>query len=111
VPEEILVVFVTARDAGEAERLGEGAVGARLAACANLLGPVRSIYRWKGELRRDGEHLLLLKTTRSCFERLAEFLRERHSYDVPEIVAVPVSAGSEPYLRWVAEETATGTAP
>lgn len=108
---DVLIVFVTTKNAEEALRLGEAAVEARLAACANIVGPIRSVYRWKGEIHRDDEHLLLLKTTRARLEALTEAIRSCHGAETPEIVAVPVEAGSEPYLRWVAEETAPRGSP
>jgi periplasmic divalent cation tolerance protein len=108
---DVCVVFVTTRDEEEALRLGESAVNARLAACANLVAPIRSIYRWKGEVCRETEHLLLLKTTRERLEALTAFLVSSHSYEVPEILAVSSAGGNAAYLSWVAAETAQETAP
>jgi len=108
---EVLIVYVTAADADEATRLGEAAVEARLAACANVVAPVHSIYRWKGAVHRDTEHLLLLKTTRERLDALVALVRSRHSYETPEIIAVAAVGGSEAYLRWVADETAPEETP
>jgi periplasmic divalent cation tolerance protein len=106
VPEtEIVVLLVTAPDAAVAERLGRTLVEERLAACANLLPSVTSIYRWKGEVQTDTEVLLLLKTQRARLSRLAERLAEVHPYEVPELLALPVRGGSERYCKWVVEET------
>jgi periplasmic divalent cation tolerance protein len=99
-----IVVFVTCGTAREAERIARELVRRRLAACVNVLeSPVRSIYRWRGKVERAPEHLLIIKTTRN---RLAELQREverLHSYDVPEVIALPIAAGSEKYLEWLGE--------
>jgi periplasmic divalent cation tolerance protein len=108
---DVLVVSVTAAGAEEAMRLGEAAVEARLAACANVVAPIRSIYRWKGAVHRDAEHLLLLKTTRRRLDALVALILSRHTYENPEILAVAAAGGSEAYLRWVVEETAPSEEP
>jgi periplasmic divalent cation tolerance protein len=98
------VVLVTAGSREEAERLAEALVGERLAACVNIVGPIRSIYRWQGEVCRDDEQLLLIKTTRPCCEALERRVRELHSYDVPEVIVLPIESGSSPYLAWLREQ-------
>jgi periplasmic divalent cation tolerance protein len=98
---EACVVYCTAASAEEAERIAEALVGERLAACCTLLPGVTSIYRWKGDVQREKECLLLIKSDRRLFERLEQRIRELHSYEVPEIIAVPVTAGSESYLAWM----------
>lgn len=108
---DVLVVFVTASSEAEAERLGEAAVEARLAACANVVAPVRSIYRWKGEVRRDAEHLLILKTTRERLDELTALILSRHGYELPEVLAVSAAGGNAAYLDWVARESAAEEAP
>jgi periplasmic divalent cation tolerance protein len=102
---EALVVMVTvpSRDVGEA--IAAQIVTERLAACVNLLGPLCSVYRWRGELCRDEEHLLLIKTTHERYPALENRVRELHPYEVPEIIALPVQAGSSAYLGWLCEET------
>jgi periplasmic divalent cation tolerance protein len=85
--------------------LGRSAVQARLAACAQVAGPVASTYWWEGGIERAEEWLVLLKLPASRFSELAAFIAERHSYDEPEIVALPIIAGSAAYLTWVSEET------
>jgi len=85
--------------------LGRAAVEARLAACAQVAGPVASTYWWEGGIERAEEWLILLKTPADRFGELAAFLTDRHSYDEPEIVALPIAAGSAPYLSWIREET------
>lgn len=98
-----IVVLVTCASSAEAKRIASGLVGKRLAACGNVLGTqVVSIYRWKGKVERAKEVLLILKTTRKTFPALEKEVRRLHSYDVPEIIALPVIAGSGAYLSWIA---------
>jgi periplasmic divalent cation tolerance protein len=101
----IVVVFVTAASEEEAARLGRTLVEERLAACVNVIGPIRSIYRWEGAVREDAEHLLMMKARRVDVDALAARVRALHSYDVPEVVALDVTGGSAPYLAWVAAAT------
>ena len=98
------VVLVTAPDADAAGRLARAVVEERLAACVNVIGPVRSIYRWQGELQDDSEVLMMIKTTRERRAALAARVCELHPYDVPEVLALPASGGSEAYLQWVRAE-------
>jgi periplasmic divalent cation tolerance protein len=102
-----LVVFVTCRSATEAERIARALVEARLAACGNVLGsPVRSIYRWKNKVESTREFLLVIKTSRRRFAELQATIKRLHSYEVPEIIALPVAAGSRGYLDWLVESVA-----
>jgi periplasmic divalent cation tolerance protein len=96
-----LIVLVTAGARDDAERIAETLVGERLAACVNLVGPIRSVYRWQGEISRDDEILLLIKTTRERYAALEARVRAIHPYDVPEVIALPIAYGSEPYLQWL----------
>ncbi|WP_062443792.1 divalent-cation tolerance protein CutA [Herbidospora daliensis] len=98
-------VRVTAGSAEEADLLAETVVGRRHAACAQIVGPITSVYWWEGEVNRSREWLVLFKTTAERFGDLSGSVREVHSYDVPEIVAVPVAMGSGDYLAWVTAET------
>jgi periplasmic divalent cation tolerance protein len=107
VSERLLVLTTVAR-AEDAERIAEELVGRRLAACVNVLPGVRSIYRWKGALERDEERLLVVKTRADRFEALRETLLALHPYEVPEVVAVPIEAGSPAYLRWLDESVGEG---
>jgi len=100
-PEEAIVVFMTATNREEAGRLAEMLVEKRLAACVQILPEMESIYRWQGKVERQREVLLIAKTTRSKFEELEKEVRARHSYETPEIVAFPLTAGSSPYLEWL----------
>jgi periplasmic divalent cation tolerance protein len=102
---EFVQVQTTTDSRAEAIDLGRAAVEARLAACAQVAGPVASTYWWEGGIERAEEWLLLLKLPADKFAELAAFLTERHSYDEPEIVAVPIVAGSATFLNWISEET------
>jgi periplasmic divalent cation tolerance protein len=101
-----IVVLMTAPNDEEAGRIGEALVNSRLAACVQILPEIRSIYRWKGEIARENEVLLLAKTTRAKFTELEQSVRSIHSYDTPEIVALPVLAISDAYLEWMIGEVA-----
>ena len=85
--------------------LAQDAVEARLAACAQVAGPIASSYWWEDTIERSEEWLILLKLPADRFDELAGFLAERHSYDEPEIIATPIVAGSAAYLSWVEDET------
>lgn len=102
---DAIIVFMTASNGEEAARLAEMLVGAHLAACVQILPEMESVYRWQGKVERAAEVLLLAKTTRSKFEELEREVRALHSYDTPEIIAVPVIAGSMPYLDWIKQST------
>jgi periplasmic divalent cation tolerance protein len=104
--EDFVVVLVTAASAEEAARIGRSLVEEQLAGCANVIGPIRSVYRWEGAVQDDQEHLLLVKARAADVARLDERVRALHSYDVPEVLALPVSAGSAGYLAWLAGATA-----
>jgi periplasmic divalent cation tolerance protein len=102
-----LVVLVTCRSAKEAERIARGLVETRLAACGNILSsPARSIYRWKEKIESAREVLLVIKTSRRRFPALQATIKRLHSYEVPEIIALPIAAGSQSYLSWLAESVA-----
>ena len=103
---EELIVFVTVATRADGERIADAVVGEQLAACVNIVGPIRSIYRWQGEICRDDEHLLLIKTTRARYAGLEARVKSLHGYDVPEVVAVPIEMGSAAYLEWVRSVTA-----
>jgi periplasmic divalent cation tolerance protein len=105
VPEAI-VVMVTCADDAQAEKIAECLVQERLAACANIAGRVRSVFRWQGAISRESETLLLMKTRPELFDRLARRVKELHSYEVPEVIALPIVDGSPDYIAWVLESTA-----
>ena len=105
-----LVVFSTAPDTEVAEALAEYLVSEQLAACVNLVGGVRSVYRWQGEVHRDPEVLLIAKTDRQHLEPLIATLQDRHPYDCPEIIAMPIVGGSAGYLDWLTSSLSTDSA-
>lgn len=98
-------MLTTLPDADIAGELARGLVEAGLAACVNVLAPCRSVYRWQGAVREDGEVPLFIKTTAELYPALETYLRNRHPYELPEIVALDVVAGLPDYLRWIAEST------
>ncbi|HSJ10202.1 MAG TPA: divalent-cation tolerance protein CutA [Longimicrobiales bacterium] len=95
------VVLVTAPSGAVAESIVTAVVEARLAACGNIVPGLVSIYRWEGALHKDAEVLILFKTTAGAVTALTERVVALHPYDVPEVLVLPVSAGSEPYLAWI----------
>lgn len=101
---EFVLVFCTA-PAGEAEELAKALVDSRLVACVNVTG-VRSCFRWEGTVKSEPEQLLVIKTQHRLLDPLIARIRELHSYDLPEIIAIPIVGGYAPYLDWVREETA-----
>ena len=103
--ERALVVLVTAPSSDQALALGRTLVAERLAACASLVPAVRSIYWWEGKVQDAPEALLVLKTTRDRFDALRDRTLALHPYEVPEVVAVPIEAGSAAYLEWLVRET------
>jgi periplasmic divalent cation tolerance protein len=102
---DALLVFTTLPSADKAAELAKALVEERLAACANLLPAIRSIYRWQGKLQDENEVLVLLKTRAEHLERLKLRILELHPYELPEVLAVPIEAGYQPYLDWLAGET------
>lgn len=98
-----IVVFLTAASGEEATRLADLLIGAHLAACVQILPAMESVYRWKGNIERQSEILLIAKTTAAKFVDLEREVRALHSYETPEIIAVPLVAASKPYLLWLTE--------
>jgi periplasmic divalent cation tolerance protein len=101
----VVSVYTVFASAEEAERIGRAVIEERLAACINILGPIRSIYRWEGAVEEADEHLLILKARGADVPALEGRVRTLHTYAVPEVLALPVRAGSAPYLAWLAEAT------
>lgn len=101
---EALIAFCTCATKDEADRLATTLVNERLAACVNILPAVTSVYRWQGAVERADEILLLIKTTQAQFSALRERIQANHSYETPEIIAVKITEGSEPYLAWISEQ-------
>lgn len=102
---DALLVYITAPDGATARELGKTLVRERLAACANILGGVESLYWWRGEIQEDVESVCILKTSADNYEALEKRARELHPYEVPCIVALPLVRGHAPFLRWITEET------
>jgi periplasmic divalent cation tolerance protein len=100
-----IVVLVTCGSEEEAAKIGRSLVEDSLAACVNVVSPIRSIYRWEGKIWDEKEWLLLIKTEKRRFEALGKRVKALHSYSVPEIVALPIVHGSSSYLAWLAEMT------
>lgn len=98
---DAIVVFITAGNVDEASRIAQLLVEKNLAACVQILPEMRSVYRWKGEIEKQPEILLLAKTMASKFSELERQVRAVHSYETPEIVATPLTNGSRPYLEWL----------
>jgi periplasmic divalent cation tolerance protein len=107
---EIMVVLSTFPHIESARQIGAALVGARLAACVNLCPGVESIYRWKGEVESAAEVLAVIKTTRAGFEALRTKLLELHPYEVPEIIALPVTSALEAYVAWLGAAVSPGDA-
>lgn len=102
---DALVVLVTVGSESEAETIAGALLDERLAACVTIGGPIRSVYRWQGRIADDREWQLVIKTRVALFDALADRVRALHSYDVPEIIGLPVTAGSPTYLEWLEEAT------
>jgi periplasmic divalent cation tolerance protein len=102
---ESIVVLVTCASEEEALKIAHSLVEEHLAACVNLIAPVRSIYRWEGKIWDEKEWILLIKTEKKRFQELENKVKSLHSYSVPEIIAIPIVEGSASYLNWVEEMT------
>ena len=100
-PDQPIAVFITAPDKAEASRLADLLVEQNLAACVQILPAMHSVYRWQGKIERQEEVLLIAKTFTAKFAELEREVRAVHSYETPEIVAVPLTAVSEPYRQWL----------
>lgn len=101
---DAVIILCTCADHDQALAIGKALVEARLAACVNVLPSVQSIYRWQGEVETAQELLLVIKTTQERFQAVRDRIIELHSYDTPEIIALPVLVGSERYLSWIREQ-------
>ncbi|MBV9314369.1 MAG: divalent-cation tolerance protein CutA [Pseudonocardia sp.] len=100
------VIVTSTTDSEDAARaLAAGVVDANLGACAQVVGPITSVYRWKGEVQNDQEWRVEIKTAADRVAELVDHIKANHSYDVPEIVATPITGGSAEYLKWLIDET------
>ena len=102
---KVLVILVTAVNQEEAVKIGEGMVNAKLAACANIIPGIHSIYRWKGKVVKAQEVLLILKSTKLRYRALEKAIKAMHTYETPEIIALPVKDGLDQYIGWVCSQT------
>lgn len=102
---QAIVVLVTAASKQEAARIGRALVKAELAACVNLLPGIRSIFRWEGKVSEEREVLLIVKSRSDLFGRLAAEVKRLHSYQVPEVIAIPIAHGAADYLAWIQKST------
>ncbi|HSK31468.1 MAG TPA: divalent cation tolerance protein CutA [Candidatus Limnocylindria bacterium] len=109
--QEFIVVYVTAGSPEEGEKLARALVEERLAACVNRIKSVQSVYRWQGQVEQSDEELLIVKSRKDLFPALEKRVRELHSYAVPEIIALPLVAGSAGYLGWLRDQVSGVTAP
>lgn len=103
--EDYCAVFVTVNGEEQAKLVADAVLTTRLSACCNIVGPIRSLYWWEGKVQDDSELLLILKTRKALFDRLKQAILNVHSYKVPEIIALPITSGHEPYLSWISSST------
>jgi periplasmic divalent cation tolerance protein len=101
---DAVIILCTCAKEGEALAIGNALIESRLAACVNLLQPIQSIYRWQGEVEIAEEILLIIKTTQERFPAVRDRIAQLHTYDTPEIIAIPVVNGSDKYLAWLREQ-------
>ena len=106
-----IVVLVTAPDSKAAEKLAQGLVERRLAACVSVLPGATSLYYWEGKCRRDAETLLVIKTRTAAMAQVIAYVRENHGARLPEIIALPIAEGDKAYLDWVGANTIFGKPP
>src|SRR5579862_4645841 len=102
---DVVLVLTTVPDDAGADAIARALVEDRLAACVNVHGPMTSVYRWKGAIERDVERQIVIKTTRERLPAVEARLRELHTYELPELIVVPVEGGGAAYLAWVEEST------
>lgn len=102
---EPIVILVTCGSEEEAAKIAHALVEERLAACVNLISPIRSVYRWEGKIWDEKEWLLLIKARKETFKEIETRVKTLHSYSVPEIIALPILEGSSSYLHWIFENT------
>jgi periplasmic divalent cation tolerance protein len=106
-PASARLVLVTASSEEEAASIARALVAERLAACVNLVGPMRSIYRWQGTVADEREYLLLIKTRARLYSKVERRVKQLHSYQTPEVISLELREGSAPYLKWLLDSTTT----
>lgn len=102
---QYIVTFITASNMKEADKIADALVKKRLAACVNIINNVRSVFHWKGRIESSGEVLLIAKSAGRNFNKIVKEVKRLHSYECPEVIALPISAGNEDYLKWIKKET------
>lgn len=100
-----IVVLVTAKDSKQAQKIAEKLVSQKLIACANIVKGIQSIFWWEGKVDRAQEALLILKSKKSLLKKIIKAVKSVHSYQVPEVIALPIIGGNEDYLKWIDEST------
>ena len=102
---DTIVIYITVPNADEAKSLAQTLVREKLVACVNIVSGIQSVYSWEGSIQTENELLLICKSRTERFEALKNRVQSLHSYDVPEIISIPILNGSEPYLNWVRENS------
>jgi len=100
-----VVILITTENREEARKIAAGLIDSNLAACANIVESVQSLFRWQGKVENDRECLMIVKSVSKKLDAVTAKVQELHSYDVPEIIALPIIGGSKEYLKWLHEET------
>ena len=103
-PSSHIVLFITTADAKEAQRIADVLLKARKAACVNIVPKVSSSFWWQGEPEQDEESMLIVKTEASALDEIVDLVKQHHSYDVPEVIALPIIGGNPDYLDWIGNE-------
>ena len=98
---EYILVTVTTANKTEAEKIAHALLNERLIACANIIGPAHSLFLWQGKIESAEEHVILMKTRKNLFHKISEKVKALHSYEVPEIIAIPIVEGFKPYIEWL----------
>ena len=98
-----IVVFITAKDKDQASKIAERLVADKLIACANIVEGIKSVFWWEGKVDKSDETLLILKSKKNLFSKIVKAVKTLHSYDVPEVIALPIIAGNKDYLKWIDE--------
>ena len=102
---KVFVVFSTIDSKESAEKIAHDIVKQQLAACVNIIANITSIYKWKGKVEHEAEHLMVVKTSENCLPNLMERIKELHPYEVPEVIALSIDEGDPAYLEWILSET------
>ena len=101
---DFIIIFTTVNSDSEANRIGQKLIEERLAACVSIIPSVTSIFRWEGKISSESEQILIIKTQKKYFSKIREKILSIHTYNLPEIISVPITDGSEQYLKWVEEQ-------